>query len=174
MNKYLTLLICPVLLSGCGRDPPLLNHQITTEKVGVRESITPEIQCASTTQAVVVDDILVQVLDVSIGKVEWGRILLGPTLSDNKLLTVKLLIQNNSKTKIVRYTKWGGDLIPVEQKPTVLDNYNNRYYVERMGDCIVGGMKFSSDTIYPVKSVTDVVAFEPLVENITELKLELP
>ncbi|AQT68888.1 hypothetical protein STSP2_02065 [Anaerohalosphaera lusitana] len=95
--------------------------------------------------------------------------------SRDDLLAIYLELINGSQSKKIEYQSWQGQDISFSRDyATLEDNFGNRY--KRIsfgfGTEIVGNAK--SDSIYPGKSLIDVLVFELPVDTAEHLKLELP
>ena len=120
-------------------------------------------------------DMQIRVASVKTGKVAI-RDAMGGENSNSKdaLLSITVELTNLSETKKLDYTTWGGGNFAVERDfATLKDNFDNSYKRINFGmDPPVGRIK--SDSIYPGKSLTDVLVFELPVAKVTDLYLELP
>lgn len=120
-------------------------------------------------------DLQVQVAQVTIGKVALKTIT-GNSESKDDLLMVKLELLNTNRTKKVEYQSWSGRDISFDRDyATLKDNFDNSYnrISFGLGSYPVGAVE-RSESIYPNKSVTDVLVFEVPLDTIEYLRLELP
>lgn len=120
------------------------------------------------------DDIEVSVIDAVIGKVrleEFGE----RALSKDPELQIKLRLFNKHATKKHDYLGWGSKLIFDEHPGHLEDNLGNKYkrISPSFGTKIVGQL-VDGESLYPEKSVTDLLVFEPPVDAAEYLKLILP
>ena len=95
--------------------------------------------------------------------------------SKDTLLSIGLELTNTSRTRKLDYRSWAGrDISFHRDYATVKDNFGNTYRRTGFGsmDKIEG--QTSSASLYPGKSVTDVLVFEPPLEGVEHLDLELP
>jgi hypothetical protein len=97
------------------------------------------------------------------------------TKSEDEHLSVYLEVQNLSTSKKLNYETWQGAQFSVGRDfATLTDNFGNAY--KRIdfgfGTEIVG--QVSADSVYPSKSVSDVLVFESPIDNTEHLDLELP
>jgi len=95
--------------------------------------------------------------------------------SKDKLLQVSLTIENLGDSKKVEYHGWAGRDFDIGNTAGHLhDDLDNSY--KRIGfgfaNKVVG--QIQSESLYPGKSVTDLLVFEEPIEKATFLKLELP
>jgi hypothetical protein len=120
-------------------------------------------------------DLQVQVVQVTIGQVPLETIT-GNSRSKDNLLMVKLELRNTNPTKKVDYHTWSGaDFSFNRDFATLKDNFDNSYkrISFGLGSYPVGAVE-RSESIYPNKSVTDVLVFEVPLDTIEYLRLELP
>jgi hypothetical protein len=120
-------------------------------------------------------DLQVKITQVTIGQVPLKTIT-GNSKSKDNLLMVKLELLNMNPTKKVEYHSWSGKDISFDRDfATLKDNFGNSY--KRIsfgpGSYPVGAVERSA-SIYPNKSVTDVLVFEVPLNTIEYLRLELP
>jgi hypothetical protein len=96
--------------------------------------------------------------------------------SKDDLLMVNLELLNTNPTKKVEYHSWSGKDISFDRDyATLEDNFGNTYKRISFGFSSqpVGAIE-GSESIYPNKSVTDVLVFEVPLDTIEFLRLELP
>jgi hypothetical protein len=120
-------------------------------------------------------DLQLQVTQVTIGQVPLETIT-GNSRSKDNLLMVKLELLNTNPNKKVEYHSWSGKDISFDRDfATLRDNFDNSYkrISFGLGSHPVGAVE-RSESIYPNKSVTDVLVFELPLETIEYLRLELP
>jgi hypothetical protein len=120
-------------------------------------------------------DLQVQITLVTIGQVPLKTIT-GNSKSKDNLLMVKLELLNMNPTKKVEYHSWSGKDISFDRDfATLKDNFGNSYkrISFGLGSYPVGAVE-RSESIYPNKSVTDVLVFEVPLDTIEYLRLELP
>jgi hypothetical protein len=147
--------------------------------------------------AAVLDDLRVRVNMVLVSHVKKKTILDGQVETPQKYLGIQLVLDNRSKTKKISYKGWSGatatldlndalkglsgegggikNVIPGRNAATVTDNFGNSYkrFALDAGDEIPGQVN-GETSIYPDNSVEDLLIFEPPLENIDYLHLELP
>ncbi len=135
----------------------------------------PEEQWASATDAVKQGDITVRITAVKSGKVAL-KSGFGDSESESvdALLAIEVLITNTGANKKVEYhTFMGRDFSIGRDYASLHDNFDNTY--KRIGFGMskpVGANE--SESIYPGKSITDVLVFEIPIDTAEYLKLELP
>ena len=139
---------------------------------GARSPIHPTV--ANPTIASI-DDVEVRLLGAAITK---PRILtpLGDFITEKPYLCIKLEIVNHSDKKKANYTTWRRKDFSVKHDwASAEDDLGNIY--KRMDFGLGSRPKYSvegSTSIYPGKSVTDVLVFEPPVEKSGSIMVELP
>ena len=125
-------------------------------------------------------DLQVQISKISIGRVpletRTGWLWVQDSWSQDNLLMIQLELLNTSPTRKLEYRPWSGKDISFERDyATLRDNLGNSY--KRIGFGLrslpVGAVE-QSESIYPKKSVTDVLVFELPVDTAEYLRLELP
>lgn len=119
-------------------------------------------------------DVQVQVRTIQIGTVPLKDAIDGKRgISKDPLLIIQVEVTNVSETKKVDYKTWGGRALAFGTKCTLVDNFGNRYKIISFGisDMVVGAI--DSESIYPGKSIQDVLVFEAPVSKAEYLNLEL-
>jgi hypothetical protein len=120
-------------------------------------------------------DLKVRITQVIIDRVPLNTIT-GNSRSKDKLLMVKLELANMSSTKKVEYHSWSGDDISFDRDfATLEDNFGNSYrrISFGLGSYPVGAVE-TFESIYPNMRLSDVLVFEPPLDPIEYLRLELP
>ncbi len=147
--------------------PPVPTPVVLPEK-------KPEAEWASAETPIRQGDVQVQVKSARVGKVPLKeRIGDGTGQSKDVLLMVELEVTNLSDTKKLDYRTWGGRAISFGNRTALTDNFDNRYKVVNFGfgDAVVGSVE--SESVYPGKSVGDVLVFEEPIGKVQYLNLEL-
>lgn len=135
----------------------------------------PEIEWAPAENPVRQGDVEVQVKSVRVGKVplkdSYGD---GTGQSQDILLMIELEVRNLSDTKKLNYRTWGGRAVSFGNRTGLTDNFDNRYKVVNFGfgNEVVGAVE--SESVYPGKSVKDMLVFEEPITKAESLNLELP
>lgn len=133
-------------------------------------------QWAPADQPVSQDGVQLKVTHVRLGKVKvrgsFGR---GESFTDDALLAVVIEVTNTSATKKVDFLTWSGRRYSFGvDGPTLRDNFDNSYDLKSF-DSLEGPVEqVVTGSIYPSKSVTDVVVFEPPVDGVSHVDLVLP
>jgi len=99
----------------------------------------------------------------------------GEFKSKEKLLALRLRIDNVSASRKVEYTSWGEAEPPAEAElPRLTDEQGNSYKLITFGGERRVEGQVRSESIRPGKGVSDVLVFDPPAEGTQALKLELP
>ena len=99
----------------------------------------------------------------------------GASSSKDDLLAIYLEMINRSQNKKIEYRSWlGGDVAFSRDYAALHDNFGNTYKRISLGFStkIVGHT--GSESIYPGKSLGDVLVFELPIDTAEYLRLELP
>ena len=99
-----------------------------------------------------------------------------PTESRDKLLQIVVRIENLSETKKITYQTWAARSTDIlaSGKASVSDEFDNSYSNAQFGFGLSVVDQQTVVSIYPGKSVTDVLAFEEPIKKARLLKIELP
>jgi len=135
----------------------------------------PAVQWADASNAVRQGDVQVQVKGLTVGKVSL-KDMFGETLeSVDEVLALTLVISNMSAGKKIDFSTWrGADFSFRRDFGSLTDDKENVYRRINfgLGRKPVGGA--DSESIYPGKTITDVLVFEKPVDAAKWLHLELP
>ena len=97
----------------------------------------------------------------------------GSGSSKDKLLMVKLEITNTSDSKKINYRGWAGNAFTTDSRLT--DDIGNNYKSITFGlGSRINGQVHGSESLYPGKSITDLLVFEEPVDKAKSFKLTLP
>ena len=120
------------------------------------------------------DGIGVEVISVSVGKVSATGLFDSKSTSKDSLLKICLKIENLTDSKKVEYESWSEFSSFSDSNVALEDDVGNAYRRVSfgLGDRVDG--QLGNESIYPSKSVSDVLVFEPPVEKAKYLKLTLP
>lgn len=135
----------------------------------------PAEQWTSAENAVRQGDVQVRVTAVSVGKVALKDMFGDSKESQDDLLTITLQVSNLSSAKKLDFGTWrGGDFSFGGDFASLIDDNDNTYKRINFGasSTPVGGV--SRESIYPGKSITDVLVFEVPVDAAKWLRLKLP
>ncbi|MFI5457627.1 MAG: hypothetical protein ACHRXM_19465 [Isosphaerales bacterium] len=120
-------------------------------------------------------DVAVRVVSAKVARV---ALIGGPTeerQSENPQLVLTIEVSNGSRSRKIDYRTWAGADVSFERDfATVEDNFGNRYNRITFSIFNQPAGRVVSDSIYPGKSLTDVLMFEPPIEKIQQLDLEMP
>jgi hypothetical protein len=146
-----------------------------TQRPAPERPSTPESEWASADTPVRQGDVQVKVKSVKVGQVPLKDLMDGGEgRSEDALLSIQLEVKNLSETKKVDYRTWGGGSVFFGTRIGLTDNFDNRYKLVNFGfgSEVVGAVE--SESVYPGKSITDVIVFEKPIEKVEFLNLELP
>lgn len=136
---------------------------------------TPTVEWASAETPVRQGDVQVKIVSAKVGKVALRNSIRDQdSKSKDDLLSVALEISNLSETRKFDYRTWGGDAASIGSRTVLTDNFDNRYKVVNFGFAAEVKGAVSSESVYPGKSVTDVLVFEEPIGKVEFLNLELP
>jgi hypothetical protein len=191
MQSKAIVLSASLLLTGCcclgpnsstrqtNQTPIAKDSTGTTDSSDTGAQSTPEAAqdawVDASQDAVEQDAIRVTVREVAVRKVELNDIL-DKSESQEAQLVIVLTIENKHASAKREYQTWRDDSFSFTSDAAALtDNFGNRYRRVNfgLGTYPVGSVK-QSESIYPGKSITDVLIFQPPVDNAEHLRLELP
>lgn len=121
-------------------------------------------------------------LEVEVRKLTIGQVRLQDSILDNELSTsrnrhlmIELQIHNTHPNKIKNYDSWSGrGHFGSSYAATLTDNFGNSYSRCSFGLSYPVGGVYESESIYPNRSVTDILVFEVPVDEVEYLQLVLP
>ena len=116
------------------------------------------------------DTVRVEIVNTEIRKVKTRSLFGDERLTKEDWLTIAVKIQNRTDAKKFTYSSWGNPRgVSVRSKLTDdLGNEYDSYFLDTISDQLI------SESIYPGKSVTDLLVFETPVGKAKYLKLTLP
>jgi len=121
-------------------------------------------------------DVEVKVLSAKVAPPVTSRGQTGEGESGKPQLILTVEVSNRSQNRKIEYQTWAGAEMSFERDyATLEDNFANSYKRIRFG--IFDGFpvgRVHSDSIYPGKSLSDVLVFEPPLEKFQHLDLEMP
>ncbi len=125
-------------------------------------------------QALVIQDCQVWIVSAKIGKVPL-KALGSESSSKDELLMVTVGIKNTTAEKKIDYETWGATPIYDHSPATLSDEHGNSYkrITFGIGSDVVGRVE-RSESIYPGKTLTDVLVFEVPIAAAKSVRLELP
>ena len=137
------------------------------------EIAEPAIEWASAESAVMQDDVQIRITSVQVGKVTLRSTFGTPGSSKEEFLAIAVELTNLSETKKLEYKTWaGGGLRYARDLAALCDNFDNTY--KRIGFTDLPEGRTESASIYPGKSIIDVLVFESPLETVEHLDLQLP
>ncbi len=93
------------------------------------------------------------------------------------MLKIYISIKNNSETKKEEYHGWGNtewEGLFRDEAPTLTDNFDNTYRRPDWAGLLKVKGQISSTSLYPEKTVNDIIVFAVPVEKAEYLRLTLP
>lgn len=157
-----------------GSSPSPQNKE-NSPSVSLAAPSPPRQEWADANQAVRQGDVQVRVAKVAIDFVQIKDF--GSSQSKDKLFIVSLAITNLSPTKIVDYKGWGARELDFsgEDRAGMKDDTDNSYKRVHFGlGSRIEGQVFGNESIYPNKTLNDIVIFEPPTDAAKFVLLELP
>lgn len=98
-----------------------------------------------------------------------------PKTSKEKMLQVRVRVENWSDTKKVRYRSWGNTSTPLQIHAGKLkDNFGNPHQLAVWGFGTMPEEQTTTASILPGKSIDDVLVFDEPVAKASSFQLELP
>ncbi len=136
----------------------------------------PEEQWADATDTVTLGNVAVRITSARVGKVTLRREFDGSnSKSADPLLTIEVEISNVGANTKVQYRTFMGRAVSFTNDYAVLrDNFDNVYQRIDFGLSAKPAGATESASVYPGKSITDVLVFERPIETVEHLNLVLP
>jgi len=182
MNRLIAFAVLCAAVGGCGRMPSAPAVPGPSQPAAPATTPVQPIAPAADTQwvdaskaGVKSDDIWVSVIKMEIGKVHYVDLLAQPATSEKDYLKVYIRIDNTSQTRKVDYATWANSgNFPHPSMATLHDNFKNtcKNLPLDLGSQPTG--QLTQESIYPGKTVTDLLLFELPVATAETLYLELP
>lgn len=95
-------------------------------------------------------------------------------LSAERLLTITIGIANHSDTKKLNYRSWHPEIIIGGDVAVLRDEFGNIYKGVRFAVGVEPVGRVKSASVYPGRSIADVLVFELPIDKAKQLDLELP
>ncbi|MBU0534125.1 MAG: DUF4190 domain-containing protein [Candidatus Omnitrophica bacterium] len=134
----------------------------------------PQIEWAPYNVSVKQSDVSVRVTSAQIGKIKIKG-LFETKESKDVLLSIELEITNTSDVKKCEYKTWNGMEMSFERDyGSLQDEYGNTYKRITFGMMERPEGQIFQESIYPEKSIKDILIFQVPVEKAKEIRLELP
>jgi len=121
-------------------------------------------------------DIMVRIVTASVRKIPLEKDFMGNSqTSEEEHLLIEVEISNLSESKKYSYCTWAGaDFALNRDFATIQDNFANTYKRTNFGLMTKPEGRTDNESIYPGKSIRDVLVFERPVDSTEYLNLELP
>lgn len=163
---------CGIVINGCSEE--LAKQQ--KENVQTNQEIVKlEPKPAKIEEAAIQNDLQVEIQSVKVEPVTFK--LFTSNQSRDPFLVINLKITNNNPTKIIDFQGWAAKELDMDQagRAQLQDENQNFYKRVHFGLASeVDGQVMNSESIYPNKSISDVLIFEPPTESAQTLTLKLP
>ncbi len=138
----------------------------------------PEPEWALADSPVKQDGVQIQVVTAEVGYVSVNdptSMSDEPSQSNNPQLVITIKLTNLSVTKKLDYRTWAGGRMSFDRDfGTLQDNFGNSYKRVNFGIMSTPVGRTQSSSIFPKKTITDVLIFEPPIDAAEHLNLELP
>ncbi|MCB9833786.1 MAG: DUF4190 domain-containing protein [Planctomycetes bacterium] len=139
------------------------------------DSPTPAVEWAPASSPVRQGDVQVEVTSAVVQKIAYTGMMGSAMSSDDPHLAITIRLTNLSTTKKLTYLTWaGGDMSFERDYATVADDLGNDYDRKYNDSSYPPKGRTSYESVYPEKSTTDVLIFEPPIKAAKELHLEMP
>ncbi len=143
------------------------------ELFDILEADEPKVHSAD--KPLVVGDVEIRITSVTVGVVPLTRIDGSLGESAKSHLSIKIEVKNLSTNRKIRYESFAGPAFsPYADRASLRDNFGNSYNAVGFKSLAVPVGRTERESIYPGKSIADVLLFEPPVDGIKFLDLELP
>lgn len=118
-------------------------------------------------------DVRITVTTARIGKVPLQSLFNGKGDSTDEQMMITIKIENTSQTKKINYRTFDPDFSIGDDMAVARDNHDNIYKRVDFGTAKPAG-KNEDVSIYPGKSIEDVLVFEVPIDGVEFVKLDLP
>lgn len=120
-------------------------------------------------------DVQLRVVSATVGRIQMKGSLSDGYESADSYLKLVLEVSNSSQDRKLDFASWmGSDFAISRDYASVRDNHNNIYKRIDFGFSTRAEGQIDRESLYPGKSVRDVLVFEPPIRNVEYLRLELP
>jgi hypothetical protein len=114
-------------------------------------------------------DVTVQILAAEVGKVRLLRSGKLQSRTDEDYLILRLRLTNASDTRKIEYTSWSA----MTPRPKLVDNFGNEYFMPSFPSALTVDGQQRKTSIYPEKSIHDVLVFQKPADRAKLVKLHL-
>lgn len=152
---------------------PLENLEDLTDDVAVPSADeSPETQWTdAATESIRRGDVSVRILSAQIGRPRLVRATGRAARPTEDVLVLKVQLRNESETRKLEYAGWGSGKSASAVKLT--DDFGNPYLPKTWKGATVEG-QLAGQSLYPGKSLEDILVFEEPVDKAKALQLRLP
>ena len=139
----------------------------------ILEADEPKVHSAD--EPLVVGYVEIRIASVTVGVVPLTRIDGSLGESAKSHLSIKIEVKNLSTNRKIRYEGFAGPAFsPYADRASLRDNFGNSYNAVGFKSLAVPVGRTESESVYPSKTIADVLLFEPPVDGIEYLELEMP
>ena len=155
-------------------------HDLVDEPPELPETPKPQYQWADAREVVAQGNVNVSIVSVKVGCVPYRFAISNRSgISWSPYQQIVVRIENTDDNKKLEYTSWSdcwnfSGLGRASNVATLMDNFDNIYQPIDFSVTTKAVGQIKSESIYPRKSITDLLVFDPPVDTVEHLKLELP
>jgi hypothetical protein len=148
---------------------------VASELAERAKAISDPAAWVSANQPLKIGDVQVRVVSATVGKIRMKGSLADGYESADSYLKLVIEVSNSSQDRKLDFASWmGSDFSISRDYASVRDNHNNLYKRIDFGFTTRAEGQIDRESLYPGKSVRDVLVFEPPIRNVEYLRLELP
>jgi hypothetical protein len=135
-----------------------------------------EVSWAPASEVVKQGDVQIRVVSAAVGKIKVQSTFSDTFEPSEPYLKIVLEVRNQSRTRKLDFLSWRNEGFSISRtfKASIRDSHDNTYNQRATGYGRLAENQDGSGSLYPGKSLIDVVVFEPPIANIEYLRLELP
>jgi hypothetical protein len=163
---------CGIIINGCSQEIDKKQKQNVQTN---QEVVKLEPKPAKIEEAAVQNDLQVEIQSVKVEPVTFK--LFTTNQSRDPFLIINLKITNNNPTKIIDFQGWAAKELDFDRADRAQLQDENQNFYKRVHFGLaseIEGQVANSESIYPNKSISDVLIFEPPTDSAQILTLKLP
>lgn len=153
--------------------PPTPTPAVEQAQPAPEPNAEPTVDWVLAETPVKLGDVEVRVASATVGKVALTEFGEEGKKSVDTFLSITLDIKNLSETKKLNYKTWGAGAMFSGPNASLNDNFENHYKAVTFGVTKEISGSVSNSSVYPGKSITDIIVFEEPIEKAEYLNLEL-
>lgn len=120
-------------------------------------------------------EVQIRIVSASVGRIRMKGTLSDGFESNDEYLKLVVEVTNQSRSRKRDFATWMGRDFSISQDYAVVrDNHGNVYKRMDFGFSTRPEGQIDRESLYPGKSIQDVLVFEPLIRDIEYVRLELP